>query len=155
MRASDRCLELIKELEGLRLSAYRCTAGKWTIGYGHTKGVLPKDICTPDQAEAWLREDVATVEKSINSLFTTTSLRLRELNQNQYDALVSFQFNTGAIPNKAPTLMSYLYKGDYNKAGDALLAWIWETDPNTGKKRTNQGLLRRRTMERELFLRGL
>ena len=35
-------LDLIKKYEGLRLEAYKCPAGVWTIGYGHTKGVMPK-----------------------------------------------------------------------------------------------------------------
>ena len=86
-------LALIKQFEGCRLAAYQCSAGVWTIGYGHTAGVHKGMKITQAQADEYLKQDVAKFEKYINNLsyvpFTA------QLNQNQFDALVSFAFNLG------------------------------------------------------------
>lgn len=86
-------LDLIKQFEGCRLTAYQCSAGVWTIGYGHTTGVHRGMKITRAQAEAYLKQDVAKFEKYVNNAsyvpFTD------KLNQNQFDALVSFAFNLG------------------------------------------------------------
>lgn len=86
-------LNLIKQFEGCRLTAYQCSAGVWTIGYGHTAGVHKGMKITQAQADEYLKQDVAKFEKYINNLsyvpFTA------QLNQNQFDALVSFAFNLG------------------------------------------------------------
>lgn len=86
-------LALIKQFEGCRLVAYQCSAGVWTIGYGHTAGVYKGMKITQAEAEAYLLQDVAKFEKYVNNLsyvpFTD------QLNQNQFDALVSFAFNLG------------------------------------------------------------
>lgn len=84
---------LIKQFEGCRLIAYQCSAGVWTIGYGHTVGVYKGMKITQKKAEAYLLQDVAKFEKYINnpSYVPFTA----QLNQNQFDALVSFAFNLG------------------------------------------------------------
>ena len=86
-------LALIKQFEGCRLTAYQCSAGVWTIGYGHTAGVYKGMKITQAQADAFLKQDIAKFEKYINNpsyvQFTD------KLNQNQFDALVSFAFNLG------------------------------------------------------------
>lgn len=87
-------LALIKQYEGCRLAAYRCAAGVWTIGYGHTAGVHSGMTITQAQADAYLRQDIAKFEGYVNNpayVPITTNL-----NQNQFDALVSFAFNLGA-----------------------------------------------------------
>lgn len=86
-------LDLIKQFEGCRLTAYQCSAGVWTIGYGHTAGVHRGMKITQAQADAYLKQDVAKFEKYVNnaSYVPFTS----KLNQNQFDALVSFVFNLG------------------------------------------------------------
>ena len=56
MKISQNGIDLIKKYEGLRLEAYLCPAGVWTIGYGHTKGVKQGMKITEEQAEAYLRE---------------------------------------------------------------------------------------------------
>ena len=86
-------LALIKQFEGCRLVAYQCSAGVWTIGYGHTAGVHKGMKITQTQAEAYLLQDVAKFEKYVNnpSYVPFTD----KLNQNQFDALVSFAFNLG------------------------------------------------------------
>lgn len=86
-------LALIKQFEGCRLVAYQCSAGVWTVGYGHTAGVHKGMKITQAQAEEYLKKDVAKFEKYINnpSYVPFTA----QLNQNQFDALVSFAFNLG------------------------------------------------------------
>lgn len=99
MRASDRVREFIKKHEALRLKAYKCPAGVWTIGYGHTKGVSPSDVITLQQAEKFFNEDVKSSEISVLRLVR------KPLTQNQFDALVSFVFNIGAGKFQDSTLL--------------------------------------------------
>lgn len=93
-RIGQAGLALIKQYEGCRLAAYRCAAGVWTIGYGHTAGVHSGMAITQAQADAYLQQDIAKFEGYVNNpayVPITTNL-----NQNQFDALVSFAFNLGA-----------------------------------------------------------
>jgi lysozyme len=83
---SQKGIDLIKRWEGLRTYSYLCPAGVWTIGYGHTKGVKSGQVCTPLQAEQLLIEDLKLYEGGVRTLVKV------KLNQNQYDALVSFTF---------------------------------------------------------------
>lgn len=106
-------LALIKQFEGCRLIAYQCSAGVWTIGYGHTAGVHKGMKITQAQADEYLKQDVAKFEKYVNnpSYVPFTD----KLNQNQFDALVSFAFNlgqgnvkklcTGRVMNQIPSAM--------------------------------------------------
>ena len=87
-------LALIKQYEGCRLAAYRCAAGVWTIGYGHTAGVHSGMTITQAQADAYLQQDIAKFEGSVNNPAYVPITA--NLNQNQFDALVSFAFNLGA-----------------------------------------------------------
>ena len=87
-------LALIKQYEGCRLAAYRCAAGVWTIGYGHTAGVHSGMTITQAQADAYLRQDIAKFEGYVNNPAYVPITA--NLNQNQFDALVSFAFNLGA-----------------------------------------------------------
>lgn len=87
-------LALIKQYEGCRLAAYRCAAGVWTIGYGHTVGVHSGMTITQARADAYLQQDIAKFEGYVNNpAYVPITERL---NQNQFDALVSFAFNLGA-----------------------------------------------------------
>ena len=93
-KLSQTGLNLIKQFEGCRLAAYKCSAGVWTIGYGHTSGVAAGQTITQAQADAYLRQDCEKFERYVNN---PTYVRITEqLNQNQFDALVSFAFNCGA-----------------------------------------------------------
>ena len=84
-------LNLIKSFEALRLTAYRCEAGKLTIGYGHTgKDVYEGMTITKQQAEELLAKDVRNFELDVMSLVGTN------LKQCQFDMLVSFAFNVGS-----------------------------------------------------------
>ena len=111
-------LALIKQFEGCRLAAYQCSAGVWTIGYGHTAGVHKGMKITQAQAEEYLKHYVAKFEKYVNnpSYVPFTD----KLNQNQFDALVSFAFNlgqgnvkklcTGRVMNQIPSAMQQYCK---------------------------------------------
>ena len=81
---------LIKKIEALKLKAYPCSAGVWTIGWGHTKGVKEGDTCTLCQAQKWFDEDIKWCEEAVNKYVKV------DLTQNQFDMLCSFCFNTGA-----------------------------------------------------------
>ena len=89
MKTSERGIELIKCHEGLRLKAYRCPAGVWTIGYGHTRDVTEGSVITKDKATVFLKSDLKSAENIVN-------VALSGINQNQFDALVSFVFNVGS-----------------------------------------------------------
>ena len=93
-------LELIKHFEGCRLTAYRCSAGKWTIGYGHTDGVKKGMTITKPQAKLLLQNDLVVFSQMVSELTSGV-----ELNQNQFDALVSFAFNCGVANLKKSTLI--------------------------------------------------
>ena len=88
MNVSKKGIDLIKKYEGCHLVAYRCPANIWTIGYGHTKNVKQGMVITQAQADAYLMQDCQAAVKAVNALG-------RNLNQNQFDALVSFAFNCG------------------------------------------------------------
>lgn len=142
-------LELIRSFEDLRLRAYLPTPNDvWTIGYGHTRGVKPGDVCTPEQALQWLREDCAEAETAVRQLVKVP------LTQGRFDALVSFVFNVGADIDADTiaeglgdsTLLRKLNAGDYVAAADEFLKW------NKQKGKVLNGLVRRRAAERELFL---
>ena len=68
MRVSDICFSKIQEFEGLRLTAYKCPAGVWTIGHGHTKGVKMGQTITKAQAETLLRGDLLPCEEYVRGL---------------------------------------------------------------------------------------
>jgi len=151
MQLSDHGEALIKNFEGLRLSAYRDSAGVWTIGYGSTryhdgKPVQPGDkLANEVQAEALFRN---TLDQYANAVKSKTHVLLT---QNQFDALVSFTYNTGIFSGK--TLFTKLNEGDYAAAADQFLVWNKITDPHTGKKIECEVLTVRRKQERALFLR--
>lgn len=98
MKTSNKGIELIKKHEGFRAKAYKCPADKWTIGYGHTLNVKSTDVITKEQGEYFLRQDVEHAEKEVNK-------HNLNINQNQFDALVSFVFNLGVGNFSRSTLL--------------------------------------------------
>lgn len=119
MKASVDAYELIKQFEGLRLEAYLCPAGIWTIGYGHTSGVSPNSFITIQEADEYLHRDVAAIEMQLNKL----NLSLRQC---QWDAIVSFVFNVGIGNFKASTLLAKIrINPDDNSIIDEFLRWVY------------------------------
>ena len=137
---SEAGIDLIKEFEGLRLDAYRCPAGKWTIGYGSTAGVRQGMSITADEADDLLDRDLQFFEAGVEK---AVKVKIR---QSQFDALVSFAFNLGLGSLKKSTLLKKLNAGDDHGAAEEFLRWCYAN----GVALT--GLLRRRKAERELFL---
>ena len=141
MTTSPSGRALIESFEGYRAEAYLPTPNDVpTIGYGHTHDVRLGDVCTRDQADAFLAEDLSAAELVIECKVTVP------LNQNQFDALVSFVFNVGAGNFESSTLLRVLNMGNYSGAADELLRW------NKQGGVVLQGLVNRREKERELFL---
>lgn len=139
MRTSARGIQLIKDFEGLRLTAYRCPAGIWTIGYGHTGDVRQGQTVTEHQAEVILTEiDLPRFEEAVSGLGTLT--------QNQFDALVSFAYNVGVRALNRSTLARHIRARNYQQAADEFSKWV-----RAGGK-VLPGLVRRRAAERKLFL---
>ena len=140
MKTSDVGIELIKKYEGCYLKAYKCPAGVWTIGYGHTNGVKSGMVITKDQAVTYLKNDLITYERAVNSYVKVP------LTQNQFDALVSFSFNCGTAALKHSTLLKKLNSGYYDGAANEFTKW------NKSNGKVLNGLVRRRQEEKELFL---
>ncbi|TCB77424.1 lysozyme [Acinetobacter sp. ANC 4173] len=145
MKTSNDGVELIKGFEGLRLSAYDDGVGVWTIGFGTIKypnGVRVKrgEKCTKVQAEQYLRNDLITFENAVNQLVKAP------LNQNQFDALVSFTYNLGETNLRSSTLLKKLNAKDYKGAAAEFLKW------NKAGGKVMSGLVKRRETEMELFL---
>lgn len=139
MKASVDAYELIKQFEGLRLKAYLCPAGIWTIGYGHTSGVSPNSFITIQEADEYLHRDVATIEMQLNKL----NLILRQC---QWDAIISFVFNVGIGNFKSSTLLAKIrINPDDNSIIDEFLRWVYAN----GK--VIRGLQKRRLTEMKLY----
>lgn len=146
MRISEQGVRLIKRFEGLRLTAYKCPTGYWTIGWGHTYGVKSGQKITKEQAEVYLKQDLVVAEDAVDKLVSTP------LNQGMYDALVSFVFNLGAVRFKNSTLLRRLNQGAYDLVPDEFLRWVYGTVD--GKTQKLPGLVERRTAEKEMFLKA-
>jgi GH24 family phage-related lysozyme (muramidase) len=141
VKISPTGIKLIKSFEGLRLTSYVCPVGVITIGYGHTENVLAGAKITEKEADALLKQDLVKFEKAVLNYVTI------DLNQNQFDALVSFCFNVGAQAFKSSTLVKRLNNGENPNivAAEELPRW------NKGDGKVLEGLSRRRSAEVELF----
>ena len=140
MKTSNKGIELVKQHEGFRARAYKCPADVWTIGYGHTRGVNNGDVITKEQGERFLRQDLQTAEQAVNSQGLV-------LNQNQFDALVSFVFNVGSGNFTRSTLLRKLNVN----TNDPTISYEFSRWKHGGGK-VLPGLVRRRKEEAELYL---
>lgn len=140
MKITKEGINLIKKFEGLRLEAYLCPAGVWTIGYGHTKGVKKGQVITQLEADNLLKEDLSSFEKGVTSLIKSN------INQNQFDSLVSFAFNLGLANLKSSTLLKKVNANPNDRTiVDEFLKWVY------AKKVFLEGLHRRRQAEANLY----
>lgn len=141
MKTSQRGIDLIKEFEGYSERVYMCDGGKYTIGYGHTRGVEPGDTCTREQAEEYLRMDVVEAEETIEALVKVP------LTQNQFDALVSLVYNIGSGNFYDSTIRRVINNNvsDINEYRKAWMMWV------KSKGKILKGLERRRIAEFNLF----
>lgn len=139
MKCSQEGLELIKKFEGCKLKSYKCPAGVWTIGYGHTEDVKEGDIVSPQEADKLLRADVFKFEEYVADNVTV------KLTQNQFDALVTWTFNLGVGNLRNSTMLKKLNNADYTSVPFEMKRW------NKAGGKTLDGLIRRRKAEGLLF----
>lgn len=134
---------LIKKYERLRLKAYKCPAGVWTIGYGTTfypsgEKVKDGDTCTKEEADGLLL------------WYCTTKIKLPKgvFNENQKEALYSLLYNIGQIAFDKSKCKKAIEAEDWQTAYDN-----WDWIKANGK--VLKGLVNRRNEEKELFFKGL
>ena len=139
MKISLEGLSLIKKFEGCKLEAYKCSAGVWTIGYGHTAGVKEGDVCTQEEAEKLLRGDIFKFEEYVQDSVEV------DLDQSQFDALVAWTFNLGPGNLISSTMLKKLNNGEYESVPFEMRRW------NKAGGKTLDGLIRRRQAESLLF----
>jgi lysozyme len=139
-------LEIIKQFEGCKLTAYKCPAGVWTIGYGTTAaaavGIDPREGTTITQggAEKYLKLAIEKFAAAIKPTIT------QPINENEFGAFVSLAYNIGSGAFKKSSALRHFNAGDKAKAADAILMW------NKAGGKVLSGLVRRRAAERALFL---
>jgi len=145
MAINTKSLNLIKRFEGCKLTAYKCPAGVWTIGYGHTGKAGPPAVhegekITKKEAENILCHDLKKYEAGVD-----TAIKV-PLTENQRGALVSLCYNIGPAAFKKSTVVKRLNAGNFAGAAEAITWW------NKVGGKTLRGLVRRRESERQLFL---
>ncbi|MCB1378464.1 MAG: lysozyme [Alphaproteobacteria bacterium] len=147
MEVSKEGLALIRRFEGFRAKAYRCPAGIWTIGYGHTSQAGPPTV-TPgmqinrDDASDILDRDVARFAEDVRKLVRV------DLSDAQFAALVSFAFNVGIGNFRASSVLKAVNAGEFDIVPRRLQLWV-----KAGSK-ILPGLVKRRAAEAELFIGG-
>jgi lysozyme len=147
MKMTEEGLALIRAFEGFRSEAYRCPAGVWTIGYGHTSRAGPPEVTsrlnmTEPEAAAVLARDVDSFMREVRACLK------RELTDAQFSALVSFAFNVGIGNLKSSSVLKAINSGDLDSVPRRLNLWV------KAGGRVLPGLVRRRAAEAQLFLSG-
>lgn len=142
MTTGQKGISLIKKWESCRLTAYQCSAGKWTIGFGNTfyeNGTKVKegDKITQERAEELFKNLLPKFESIVNKKIKLS------LNQNQFDALVSHTWNTGG----SDTLFELINR----KANDSYIRDWFETKYITANGKVLKGLVSRRKEEANLY----
>jgi lysozyme len=146
MKASQACLNLIKQAEGVAKKPYRCPANLWTVGVGHLIGdgkSLPDSwnrTFSMEEIDALLAKDVYRFERGVERLITVP------MSQGCFDALVSFSFNLGLGTLQRSTIRQALNRGDKEKALETLLKY------NKAGGKILKGLDLRRKAEAKLLL---
>jgi lysozyme len=140
-------LALVKEFEGLRLKAYKCPAGVWTIGYGHTSAAGAPEVregmeITKAEAEEILKRDMVQYEKGVEKLVKI------KITQGQFDALVDFAYNAGVGALAKSTLLKRVNEERFDDVPAEFMKWT------KGGGKELPGLVRRRRAEVKLW-RGL
>ena len=136
---SDNGLQMTKDFEQLKLTAYQDSKGVWTIGYGHTGGIQKGMTITEAQASLFLAADVAWAVTCVNKSVTA------KINQNQFDAMVDLVFNIGCAAFSGSTLLRKLNAADFAGAAAEFARW------NKSGGKVLRGLTRRRQAEADLF----
>lgn len=139
MKSSNILIAKIKEFEGFRSQAYKCPAGVWTIGYGHTVDVKPGDKISEAEAERLLRKDLIHYEAFVESLNVSQK-------QEKFDALVDFAYNLGCAALEDSTLLKKIRACRPDKEIRAeFMRWVYS------KKKKLPGLVTRRQWEADRY----
>ena len=142
--------KLLQQLEGLRLTAYRDSAGIWTIGYGNTyhpdgRPVKAGDSITATQADEYMIAVLPKYENTVRKIITAP------LTQNQFDALVCFVYNIGSTAFLNSSVDDKINAGNIPAALSSWAAHNKVRNPTTGKLAVSQGIVNRRNAEIALF----
>lgn len=160
MKITKQALDVIKHFEGCSLTAYKCSAGVWTIGWGHTgKAAYKGAKITQVAADSLLLSELEDYEVAVSQLLGNA------LTQRRLDASVLFAYNVGLGALKSSTYLKYIKAGLIDRAAQELLKWDKANGANNGKdddgdglideageKQRLAGLTRRREAERSLLL---
>jgi len=144
---SNAGLALIQQYEGFRAEPTEMPDGNWVVGYSHVRIGECGDAVSRDEAAQVLALDLAPFERLVNALVT------RDLNQAQFDALVSFAFSVGAEAFQQSQVLRRVNAGDFVAAACAMDAW--RKSDVSGELVIIDALVRRRTAEKALFLKEL
>jgi lysozyme len=147
MKASKNALDLIEHYESFAPRKYICPAGKPTIGYGHvilpTESNLNTAVLSKEEAIDILTKDVARFEAAVSKLVKVP------LEQNEFDALISFVFNLGEGNLASSTLLKVINENMKSEAYNQFLRW--NKSEVQGKMTELEGLTKRRKSEAILF----
>ena len=139
MNISKEGIALIKKFEGCELEAYKCAAGVWTIGYGHTKDVKEGEVITKEEAESML---VHELQEYCNDVDIAVKV---DLKQNEFDALVSWTYNLGPTNLNSSTMLRVLNESKHDDVPTQIKRW------NKAGGEVLKGLIRRRNAEALMF----
>jgi lysozyme len=149
MKVNAATVDLVKKWEGFKPEAYRCPAGKWTIGYGVTAaagiGVDPKpgDRVTQAEAEWQLQKALEKFAAQIRPGIGVP------INENEFGAFVSLAYNIGATAFLKSSALRHFNAGDKAKAAASIK--LWNKARVDGKLTVLRGLENRREDEVRLF----
>jgi lysozyme len=139
MKTSEEGRALIKKFEGCELKAYQCSANVWTIGYGHTQGIKEGDVCTQEDADRMLEEDLEEFEGYVQEAVNVP------LEQHEFDALVAWTYNLGPSNLRSSTMLKRLNDSKFDQVPLEMRRW------NKAGGKVLDGLVRRREAESLLF----
>lgn len=143
LHTSTEGLRLIADFEGCQLAPYKCAAGVWTSGIGHTSGVKPGKSINEHQAAENFVSDVLNVERRLAECAPV------RMPQPVYDALVSIAFNVGTGAICKSTMVAFIKRQQWWNACHQLTRWVYID----GVK--SQGLENRRGSELTWCTRGI
>jgi lysozyme len=150
MIISQKGIDEIVKREALRLKSYKCIAGKWTIGIGHTFGVTEGMMISKETAYRLFREDIAPVQIHLNQL---NDQCIRKFKQCEFDALVSFIHQIGLPSFRSSTCRRYiLMERPPEQIAREFQKWSYITDPVTKQKVWSDSVCNRHKGEEQQYL---
>ena len=151
--ASGNGLWFIKQTEGFSATPYNLGDGTYTIGYGTTSKYDPEHYeqlapsCTEQQASEVLGQSLYTnYSKYVYDTFVRYGYDMNKMKQNEFDAFVSFYYNTGSLTSKS--IFTKYINGDSKES----IAEVWKTTVIMPGTQFEEGLRNRRKAEANVFL---